>query len=133
MAARANYLAVDGMDIQNVVKEMCKNMMQPNVGDLRKLKRLARYLKGKPRTDSQYKYQERPQFVDGFSDSEWAGCKKTARSTSGGVIMWGSHQLKSWSTTQKSITLSSAEAELVAAVKMSSELVGISQMAFDWG
>ena len=133
LAARANYLAVDRMDIQNAVKEMCKNMTQPTVGDWRKLKRLARYLKGKPRTVSQYKYQERPQFVDGFSDSDWAGCKKTARSTSGGVIMWGSHQLKSWSTTQKSITLSSAEAELVAAVKMSSELIGISQMALDWG
>ena len=41
--------------------------------------------------------------------------------------------MKSWSTTQKSITLSSAEVELVAAVKMSSELIGISQMALDWG
>ena len=45
LAARANYFAVDRMDIQNAVKEMCKQMTQPNVGDWRKLKRLDGYLK----------------------------------------------------------------------------------------
>ena len=33
----------------------------------------------------------------------------------------------------ENITLSSAEAELVAAVKMSTELIGITQLAADWG
>ena len=33
----------------------------------------------------------------------------------------------------ESITLSSAEAELVAAVKMSAELIGLTQLARDWG
>ena len=47
--------------------------------------------------------------------------------------MWGGHCLKSWSATQKNITLSSGEAELVAAVKMSTELIGIAQLAHDWG
>ena len=47
--------------------------------------------------------------------------------------MRGSHWIKSWSTTQKNVTLSSGEAELVAAVKMSAELIGISQLASDWG
>ena len=47
--------------------------------------------------------------------------------------MLGSHLLKSWSATQKNITLSSGEAELVAAVKMGSELIGITQLAADWG
>ena len=47
--------------------------------------------------------------------------------------MLGKHTIKTWSTTQKSITLSSAEAELVAAVKMSTELIGITQLAEDWG
>ena len=47
--------------------------------------------------------------------------------------MYGGHALKSWSSTQKNITLSSAEAELIAAVKMSTELIGITQLAADWG
>ena len=48
-------------------------------------------------------------------------------------MMVGRHVVKTWSSTQKSITLSSAEAELVAAVKMSTELIGMVQLAKDWG
>ena len=47
--------------------------------------------------------------------------------------MCGGHAIKSWACTQKNITLSSAEAELVAAVKMSTELIGVTQLAADWG
>ena len=45
----------------------------------------------------------------------------------------GSHCLKSWSSTQKNITLSSGEAELVAIVKMSTELIGLAQLGEEWG
>ena len=46
--------------------------------------------------------------------------------------MLGSHLLKSWSATQENVTLSSAEAELVAAVKVCGECIGITQLANDW-
>ena len=78
--------------------------------------------------DNQY----RRDVMVGYSDSDWAGCRRTARSTSGGAIMLGGHCLKTWSATQKSVTLSSGEAELVAAVKMSTELLGLCQLAADW-
>ena len=47
--------------------------------------------------------------------------------------MRGQHLIKSWSATQKSITLSSAEAELVAAVKTATETIGVVQLVKDWG
>ena len=47
--------------------------------------------------------------------------------------MVGKHCIKSWSATQKKMTLSSGEAELVAAVKMSAELIGMLQLLEDWG
>ena len=47
--------------------------------------------------------------------------------------MIGGHCIRTWSATQKNITLSSAEAELVAAVKASAELIGAMQMASEWG
>ena len=47
--------------------------------------------------------------------------------------MVGSHLVKSWSSTQKSIALSSGEAELIAAVKLSTELIGLLQLLKDWG
>ncbi len=47
--------------------------------------------------------------------------------------MRGTHCIKTWSSAQKSITLSSAEAELIAAVKASTELMGMLQLAEGWG
>ena len=45
----------------------------------------------------------------------------------------GSHCINIWSSTQKSISLSSGEAELVAAVEVCTELVGVTQLMHDWG
>ena len=47
--------------------------------------------------------------------------------------MRGQHFLKSWSSTQKRVTLSSAEAELGAVVKTTTEAIGIAQMAAGLG
>ena len=133
LAARANYLATDRADIQYAVKEICRGMANPTRGDWRKLKRLGRFLIGRPRVVISYGYQSEDELLLGFSDSDWAGCKRTARSTSGGVVMKGSHMLKSWSSTQKSITLSSGEAGLIALVKTCTEVIGITQSMNDWG
>ena len=46
--------------------------------------------------------------------------------------MLGQHTLKTWATTQKNITLSSGEAELVALVKASTEGIGMQQLASEW-
>ena len=71
--------------------------------------------------------------LTGYSDSDWAGCKKTAKSTSGGVTQRGSHYIRSWSSTQKCITVSSGEAELIAMVRTSAEVMGVIQLLEDWG
>ena len=49
VAARANYLAADRPDIQYAVKEVCRRMAKPVIGDWQKLSRLGRYLRGAPR------------------------------------------------------------------------------------
>ena len=56
---------------------------------------------------------------NGYSDADWAGCMRTARSTSAGVTMRGSHVIMSRAATQKKVTLISGEAEQVEAVRMS--------------
>ena len=90
LAARANYLAADRADIQFAVKELCRGMAKPTRGDWRKIKRLGRYLIGKPRVVVKYVYQEENKNITGYTDSNWAGCKKTAKSTSGDAITRGS-------------------------------------------
>ena len=47
--------------------------------------------------------------------------------------MIGGHFLKGWSRTQNHVTLSSAEAELIALVKCSAELLGVRNMMRDFG
>ena len=46
--------------------------------------------------------------------------------------MVGGHLIKSWSRTQDSVTLSSAEAELVALSKLAMEMLGVRSMASEW-
>ena len=133
LGARANYLATDRPDIQFSTKEVCRGMAKPTEADKKRLKRLGKFLVGHPRVIQEFRWQGAVEEVSGYSDSDWAGCRRTAKSTSGGAMMVGEHCIKTWSTTQKNVTLSSGEAELVAAVKMCAEVLGIIQMAKDWG
>ena len=132
LAARANYLAQDRSDIQCAVKEICRGMSTPTRGDHRKLKRLGRYVLGRRRVVMAFDWQAPQKTVRGWSDSDFAGCRKTAKSTSGGATTLGTHFIKKVSSTQKTIALSTAEAELTAVVKCSCEVIGITQLAEDW-
>ena len=82
---------------------------------------------------TRYDWQGQEVEVTGHSDSDWAGCRVTGKSASGGVIMIGSHFLTGWSRAPNHVTLSSAEAELIALVKCSAELLGIRSAMSDFG
>ena len=69
---------------------------------------------------TQYAWQKDPEVLRGWSDSDFAGCQRTAKSTSGE------------SSTQKTTALSCGEAELMALVKCSCEVLGAVQLAHDW-
>ena len=99
----------------------------------KKLKRLGRYLKGNARVAMECPWQGEEKKIVGYSDSDWAGCRVTGKSASGGALMIGSHLIKAWSRTQNNVTLSSAEAELNAMVKCTAELLGTKSMMADWG
>ena len=133
LAARANYLAQDRADILFAAKECCRGMAAPTRGHMRAIRRLARFLIAVPRVVWTFAPQARQKTLRFFSDSDWAGCRRTARSTSGGVAMLGTHCVKCYSVTQKFVTLSSGEAELMAMVKATTEAIGLTQLAASWG
>ena len=132
-AARLNYLAADRPDLAYAVKEVCRGMAKPTRGHWKKLKRVGRYLIDARRTVMRYCWQGEEDTVEAFTDSDWAGCRLTGKSTSGGAVMIGEHFIKSWAATQANITLSSAEAELVAMTKATAEMIGILNMIRDLG
>jgi hypothetical protein len=127
-AARLNYMSLDRADLSYASKECSRGMAKPTVGDIVRLKRVLRYLKGSPRIVNTFKWQEPDSRLRTYSDSDWAGCAKTRRSTSGGMILRGAHLLAHWSTTQSTVALSSAEAELNALIKAASETLGVMNM-----
>ena len=91
IVARMNYLGQDRTDIQNTIKELGKDLSGPTNHSIVKAKRLMRYLKGAPRLTIMYKYQTMPAGISTWSDSDFAGCEKSRKSTSGGVLMHGKH------------------------------------------
>ena len=135
VAARANFIAQDRPDIRFAVKELCRDMCKPTVASMRKLKKLARYLRGQPRMVQKIRLQDQgiENEITIIVDSDWAGCTSTRRSTNGGCIMVGDVCLKAWSTTQGVVALSSGEAEYYAAVKGASEGLGFQAACADLG
>ena len=132
-AAKLNYLSQDRADMAFASKEISRRMANPCAGDEVLLLRAVRYLRRYPQWTVQYPWQEPPGQLVAFTDSDWGGCVRTRRSTSGGVVMHGSHAVLHWSRTQQLVALSSAEAELNASIKAAQEALGLRQTALEIG
>ena len=133
LAARVNYLSLDRPDIQYAARDVAKHMANPKEYDWNRLKRIARYLVGYPRFVQSFMWQEHPESLHTFTDSDWAGDKISRKSTSGGAAMYGRHMIKSWASTQQIIALSSGEAEFYAVIRGTSQSYGIMSMLSDFG
>ena len=94
------------------------------------LKRVVRFLEGSPRCLFVYGRQAEQQVVDVFSDSDWAGCAKTRR-TSSSYVMPGGHLILSSATTRNAVATGRAEAELYGLTKSASRALGAVSMAAD--
>jgi hypothetical protein len=134
LAARASYLAMDRIDLMFAAKELCREMAEPKPAAWGRLKRLARYLLKYPGASWKFPtgvFEKNDMRV--FSDSDWAGCRVSRKSTSGGLIVLDGVALKAWSSTQATVATSSGEAELHAAVKAAAEGLGFQSLARDLG
>ena len=80
-----------------------------------------------------FNYQNELKEVAIWTDTDFAGCRRTRKSTSGGVAMLGNHMVKSWCSTQSIVSLSSGESEYSSIVKGSSIGLGIKSMLGDFG
>ena len=122
--ARLNYLSQDRPDISFATKELARVMSCPQPCHVVALKRVLRFLRAHPRGHQVYRWQAPQTELVAYVDSDWAGCLRTRRSTSGGLLMHGAHCLAHWSRTQSNVALSSGEAELNGALKGGVELLG---------
>ena len=133
VAMRAAYLAQDRPDLQVATRSLAQGLQQPTVRHQLMLKRLARYLRYRPRMAQFFPHQT---YINPFvmwTDSDHAGCIKTRKSVSGGVLMAGGCCIKTYSKGQGVVSLSTGEAEYYSLVSGASNLLGEVSTALDWG
>ena len=87
------------------MKGLSKEISSPKQESMGTLKRSARYLKDRPRVVMKLRYQQEVKGVSVWTDTDFAGCVKSRKSISAGVIQLGGHLVKSWSSNQAVIAL----------------------------
>ena len=120
------YMSQDCGDLQFAIRLLCQHMSSPSKRAFDLLRHVARYAKGtagyapsmsptSPGVGIRARAaNEGSSLVETMSDSDWGASKASRRSVSGCVCLIDSNVVASSSRTQKSISLSSCEAELLA-------------------
>jgi len=114
-------------DILPAVNEVARYSAAPGPRHWVAVMRIVRYLK---KTKTFVLAIEKPGVwaLTGYSDSDWAGCRKDRKSTSGFVFFLGTSLISCASRKQDSVTLSSTEAEYVALSEASQETVHLQRL-----
>ena len=132
IGAKGNYLDPDTPEMHFAAKEICRWMAATSELGVQVLERLRRFLDSHRRLAFEFPFQTADK-VDVHSDTDWSGCVRTRKSTSGGCLMLGGHFIKSWSATQGAISLSSGEAEFYGVAKAAGIALGYQALLSDLG
>ena len=126
------YLTASRPDIAFSVGVCARYQASPKESHLLALKRIIKYVSGTLSYGIWYSFDTDDR-LSAYSDADWAGDVDGCRSTSGGCFYFGS-ALVSWlSKKQNSISLSTAEAEYIAAGSCCTQLLWMKQMLEDYG
>ena len=130
------HASLDRPDLQFPAKQLARGMSAPTVGHYEDLKRLMRYLVNKVECvimlEAELVAGELPESLELWVDADWAG-DRTRKSTSGGVCMFAGCLVMSWSRTQQSYAMSSAESEYYAKCTGVVETRFVESMLFECG
>ena len=116
------YLTATRPDIMFVVSFVSRFMEHPKEAHLRVTRRILRYLKGTLDFGLFYRKGEKSDLI-GFTDSDYVGDLDDRKSTSGYVFMMGSEAISWSSKKQPIVTLSTTEAEFVAATSCACQAI----------
>ncbi|KAJ0927093.1 putative RNA-directed DNA polymerase [Helianthus annuus] len=126
------YLTASRPDIMFATCVCARSQLAPRKSNLIAVKRIFRYLKGAPTLGIWYPADGKIE-LSGFSDSDFAGCDKTRKSTSGGCQFLG-NCLVSWqSKKQAAVSTSTAEVEYIAAASCTAQLLWLQNQLLDFG
>jgi hypothetical protein len=128
-----NYAAIATRpDISQAVGMLSQFMQSPSEEHWIGIKRILRYLKGT--LSFGLKFSRSESFVlHGYSDSDWAGCSESRKSTSGLIFRLGECTVSWRSKKQSIVALSSTEAEYVALCEACQEVTWLRRLLHDIG
>ena len=136
----AIYLSADRRDIQFATKELARRMSNPRECDLKAAKILAAYLNRHPEMYTVVALEagataQNELTLDLFTDSDWAGCLETRRSTDCYIAVLGGAVVACGSQTQPGLpATSSPDAELRGVSRGAREALFIKELAtIDFG
>ena len=133
VAARLNCLSQDRPDITFATMKLCSKMSRSDAQDLKNMKRVGRFLVGRPRVGCLFEWQAHPSDLHALADADWAGDRQARKSVSGGMILHGKNLLKALTKQQSIVATSTAEAELYAGNRAATESMGVQAFAKDLG
>ncbi|KAF2321527.1 hypothetical protein GH714_000311 [Hevea brasiliensis] len=107
-------------------------MNTPSQSHLGAAKRVLRYLKGTTDYGIWFKKKEEAK-LEGYSDSDWAGCVDDSKSTSGYVFSFGSGVFCWNSRKQEVVAQSTAEAEYISAAATTNQAIWLRKILKDLG
>jgi hypothetical protein len=120
-------------DIAYAVGAVSRFMANPGQEHWKTVKHIMRYLKRTPTRGIQYGGANADLVLRGFSDADWGGDIDTRRSTSGLVFTLGGGPITWRSNRQRSVALSSMEAEYMALCDAAQEAVWGGRLLGDLG
>jgi len=117
-------------NVMQAVGIVAKFQSTPKESRVQVVKRIFRYLKGI--LDYGLWYPKGEEFtLKAYIDVDWAGCVDDRKSTSGGALFVGSCLVSQLSKKQSSISLSTAEAEYIAATTCCTQILWMKQTLQD--
>jgi len=121
------YLTESRPDITFVVGVCARYQVEPKMSHLTQMKRILKYINITSDYEILYSYSEDYKLM-GYYDADWAGSVNDRKSTSGGCFFIGNNLISWFSNKQNCVSLSTAEAEYIAAGSSCSQLVWMKQM-----
>ena len=116
------WVAKTLVGIKYPICQLCRCMANPTKKNYNDLVRLARWV-AKNRRRSLVFHREGDLIVSASSDSDWAACKTTRRSCTGYAVSIGKSLVIAKAQMQKSVAMSSMEAELIAMTEAAKTVV----------
>ncbi|GJV33270.1 putative ribonuclease H-like domain-containing protein [Tanacetum coccineum] len=126
------YLTTSRPDIMFAVCACARFQVTPKTSHLLAVKRIFRYLKGKPTLGLWYS-RDSPFELVAYTDSDYAGATQDRKSTTGGCQFLG-NRLISWQCKKQTVVATSTtKAEYVAAASCCGQVLWIQNQLLDYG